>query len=301
MSEATRGPLLAAIEGGGTKFLCALGREPGRWLERARIDTRDGESTTAELLEFFLQAFARHGRAEALGLACFGPIRCHGPEAGTFLSTPKPGWSRFPLGRRLQEGLGLPLAVAADVQGAALAEGRWGAARGLEDFVYLTVGTGIGGGAVVGGRLLGGVLHPEMGHLRIPRHPRDGFAGVCPFHGDCWEGLACGPAVERRWGRRGEELEAGHPAHALEAWYLARGCWSLAAALAPQRIILGGGVLAGEGLLEQVREEFARTAGGYLEGSGLDDPRSLIVPPGIDSEAGLWGAWLLAEEKSRRP
>lgn len=297
MNGIESGPLLAAIEGGGTKFLCALGRKPGQWLETARIDTTDPETTTAAVLAFFREAFARHGQAEALGLASFGPIRCQGDEAGTFLDTPKPGWSGFPLGPRLQEALALPLAVAVDVQGAALAEGEWGAARGLENFLYLTVGTGIGGGAVIGGRLLGGVIHPEMGHLRVGRHPEDQFGGSCPFHGDCWEGLACGPAIARRWGTDADLLPDEHPAHALEAWYLAQGCWNLAVTLAPQRIILGGGVLARPGLLERVREEFSRAAGGYLTGSGVENAEKFIVAPGISSEAGLWGAWVLAREK----
>jgi fructokinase len=194
--------------------------------------------------------------------------------------------------------LGVPVGFDTDVNGAALGEARWGAARGLADFLYLTVGTGIGGGAMVNGRLLHGLLHPEMGHLRIPHdRARDPFAGACPFHGDCMEGLASGPALEARWGMAPRELPAEHPAWALEAGYLAAGLHNLVCTLSPRRIVIGGGVLHQPCLLPLVRTELTRLLNGYIQAAEIvEEMDRFVVLPELGDRAGVLGALVLAEE-----
>jgi len=225
----------------------------------------------------------------AVGVASFGPLDLdpRSPRRGTIAATPKPGWSGADVAGAFRA-LGVPVAVDTDVNGAALAEHRWGAGRGLDVFVYVTVGTGIGGGAVIGGRTLRGAAHPEMGHLRVPRdREADRFPGVCPFHGDCLEGLASGPAMERRWGAPPEALPADHPGWSLEARYLALGLAAVVAVLAPERIAIGGGVTGQPALLPMVREELRRVLGGYL---AMPD----IVPPALGARAGVLGGVALA-------
>lgn len=277
--------MLGGIEAGGTKFVCAVGSGPTD-LEAKTFPTGSPEETLEQVVRFF-HAHPVH----ALGVGSFGPVDLDpgSPSHGTITSTPKPGWAGFPLKRRLAEALGVRVAIETDVNAAALGEHRWGAARGIEDFVYLTVGTGIGGGAMVRGKLLFGRSHPEMGHMRIPRDPAlDPFPGSCPYHGDCLEGLASGPAVASRWGMAGEDLPEDHPGFARIAEYLALGLMNLTLVLSPRRIVMGGGLMRRQPLLTGVRQRLKELLRGYVEAPG-------IVAPGLGERSGVLGALALAE------
>ncbi len=286
--------LYGGIEAGGTKFVCGIGDETGQLLDVTRFPTTTPEETLGRALEYF----GGQPALAALGVASFGPVDPHpaSPTYGYITATTKPGWSQTDVAQRLGMALGTPVGFDTDVNGAALGEYRWGAAQGLDTFIYLTVGTGIGGGGMAGGRLLHGLLHPEMGHIPLPHdRVRDPFAGVCPFHGDCFEGLASGPAIEARWGARGETLPPDHPAWELEAHYLALGLCAYILTLSPERIIVGGGVAAQAGLLTKVREKVLEQLSGYVQHPALlGRMDSYIVPPTLGGEAGVRGALALA-------
>ncbi|RMF63832.1 MAG: ROK family protein, partial [Bacteroidetes bacterium] len=215
-------PCYGAVEAGGTKFVCAVGTGPDDVRALTRFPTTTPEETLARTLDFFR---SQPEPPVALGVGSFGPLDPDpsSPTYGYITRTPKPGWSHTDVAGTLGRALGVPVAFDTDVNAAAVGEHRWGAARGLDTFIYLTVGTGIGGGGLVGGRRLHGLVHPEMGHVLVPRAPSDDFAGHCPFHGACLEGMAAGPALQARWGRPGADLSADHPAWDLEAHYLAHG------------------------------------------------------------------------------
>ena len=283
-------PLFGCIEAGGTKFVLGIGTGPHDIRATARIPT----TSPAETLEAAIAWFRAQPPLAALGIASFGPVDLDpaSPRWGYITATTKPGWDDTNMAGAFGRALDLPVGFDTDVNGAILGEHRWGAAQGCDVAVYITVGTGIGGGAMVGGRPVHGRGHPEMGHVRPARHPDDSdFAGICPFHGDCFEGLASGPAIQARWGASLSELAPDHPAHAITAWYLGQLCVTLQAVLAPQRIILGGGVMATPGLIARVRDAAARASGGYF-GTGSD---AVIVPPGLGDRSGLLGALALAE------
>jgi fructokinase len=250
-------PRLGGIEAGGSKFVCATGSGPDD-AEFAEFPTTTPQETIGHVIDFF----RARPLVAAIGIASFGPID-PSPESPTFgyiTSTPKRDWRNFDFAGAIHRALGTPIAFDTDVNAAALAEFHWGAARGLHSFLYVTVGTGLGAGAFIDGRLLHGRLHPEMGHIRVPHdRARDPFPGNCPFHGDCLEGLAAGPAIEARWAKPGHLLPDGHAAWELEAEYLALGIVNWTCALSPQLIVLGGGVLQREELFAQVR-----TRGGEL-------------------------------------
>ena len=220
------------------------------------------------------------------------------PTYGYITTTPKPGWGHVDIVGRVQQAFDVPVGFDTDVNGAALGEYRWGAAQGLDTFVYLTIGTGIGGGGMINGELVHGLLHPEMGHMRLPHDAeRDPFPGVCPFHGDCLEGMASGPAIEARWGQRGETLPPDHPAWDLEAHYLALGVVNLACVLSPQRVILGGGVMHQAHLFPLIRSEVQRLLNGYLKAPEIvDRVDEYIVSPGLGKRAGIKGAIALAQQ-----
>jgi len=284
--------LFGAIEAGGTKFVCAVGTGPDDLRAELRIPTSTPAATIAAALAFFREQAARGRPIAALGVGSFGPVELDlaSPSWGHITSTPKPGWAGTDLAGELGRGLGVPVAFETDVNAAALGEGRWGAAAGLDDFVYVTVGTGIGGGVVAGGRLVHGRQHPEIGHLRVRReHAADPFPGCCPFHRDCLEGLAAGPAIAARWGKPAEELPADHPAWPLEARYLAELAATLALVLSPRKILFGGGVLQQPQLLPLIRQHLPELLAGYLEAPE-------IAPPALGSRAGLLGALALAED-----
>jgi len=290
--------LYGGIEAGGTKFNCAVGSGPGALAAEVRLPTTSPAETLAATLDFFHAQQARLGPLAAIGVAAFGPLdpQPGSPTYGFITSTPKPGWKDTDIVGPLARDLGAPVGFDTDVNAAALSEGLWGAGQGLNDLVYITVGTGIGGGGLVNGRPIHGLLHPEMGHMLLP-HDRqaDPFAGSCPFHGDCFEGLANGPAMARRWGRPAETLPPDHPAWPLEAHYLALGLANIILTLSPQRIVLGGGVMEQAQLFPLIRAEVARLLAGYLQSPWIDaNSVEYIVPPGLGSRAGVLGAIALA-------
>lgn len=295
-------PLLAAIEAGGTKFVCAVGTGPADLRAEARIPTTTPERTLAEVIAFFQAVRGEHGPFAALGVACFGPVDLDrsSPTYGHILSTPKPNWLDTDVVGRLGRMLGVPVAFDTDVNGAAIGEARWGAGRGHDPFVYLTVGTGIGGGVFVGGRPLHGLAHPEMGHLPVPHdRERDPFPGRCPYHGDCLEGLASGPAIEARWGRPGTALQEVPAVWDLEAEYLGAAIASFVWTLSPRRVIVGGGVAGTPGLLARVRAQVSKRLGGYARHPVLlGDLSEFIVPPGLGGRAGVLGALAMAADRA---
>jgi fructokinase len=285
-------PLCGGIEAGGTKWVCAIGTGPDDVRDSLTIPT----TTPAETIAGAARFFSRH-RLAAVGVGSFGPIdvRPSSPTWGSITTTPKPGWTNTDVAGALGRALDLPVAVDTDVNVAALAEQRWGAAMGLETVCYITVGTGIGGGGIVNGRLMHGLLHPEVGHMLVP-HDReaDPFEGSCPYHGDCFEGLASGSAISARWGRPGEELD-DEAVWRLEAHYLALGLVNVICVLAPERIVLGGGVMRRSVLLPLVRAGVQELLAGYFDvgelGDGLD---RYIVAPALGDHAGVLGALELA-------
>ncbi len=289
--------VFGGIEAGGTKFVCGIGTGPHD-LETARIPTTSPEATVAAAAAFFRERCA--GGLKAVGIASFGPVDLDpgSPAFGHITSTPKLAWQNFDLAGAFGKALGVPVGFDTDVNGAALGEARWGAARGLSDSLYLTVGTGIGGGAIVHGSVLHGLMHPEMGHIRIPHDlAADPYPGCCPYHGDCLEGLASGPAIEARWAGPAQELAPGHAAWALEARYLALALVAWVCTLSPRRIVLGGGVMEQAQLFPLIRLELARLLNGYIRvrelTDGLDE---YVVPPELGARAGVLGALVLAEQ-----
>jgi len=278
--------LLGGIEAGGTKFVCGVGTGPGD-IETIQIHTTSPEATTSAAVEFLSKRLHTAEQLQAVGIASFGPVDL---ATGHITSTPKAGWRNYDLAGTVRKAFGVPVGFDTDVNGAALGEARWGAAQGVSDFIYLTVGTGIGGGAMVNGHLLHGLGHPEMGHIRIPHDmARDPFPGVCPFHGDCLEGLASGPAIQARWGVPAPELPPDHAAWALEAHYLALALANWMYTLSPKLILIGGGVGEQSQLFEQIRIALAGILNGYIQGCE-------IAAPGLGSRAGVLGALALAEQ-----
>ncbi len=290
--------LYGGVETGGTWCVCALGTGPGELVAHDRFPTGSPQETIDRIVAFF--SSDAHPAPAAVGLGSFGPVDVDPRSAawGSVTTTPKPGWAHTPVAPVLRERLGVPVAFDTDVNAAALGEQRWGAGRDAPSLCYLTVGTGVGAGLLVEGRPLHGLVHPEVGHLRIPHDAgRDPFPGVCPFHGDCWEGLACGPALSARWGAAGRDLPDDHPAWALEAEYLALGILSIVMVASPHRVILGGGVMEREPLLGLVRTRLRELVGGYLDLPLLgDDIDRYLVRPELDDDAGVLGAIALAEQ-----
>lgn len=295
--------LCGAIEAGGTKFVCAVGTGPADLRDRFEFATTSPEETVGRLVEYFQKQVKREPLA-AIGIASFGPIDVN-PASRTYgfiTSTPKLDWQNTDLVGPVRRACKLPVGFDTDVNGAGLGERRWGAAQGLDTFVYVTVGTGIGGGGMAAGRMLHGVLHPEMGHMRIAHDwQADPFPGACPFHGDCWEGLAAGSAIEARWGGKGQELPPEHRAWELEAQYLALGVTNLVCTLSPQRIILGGGVMRRSFLFPMVRRKTLELLNNYIRVSEITDHiDEYVVPAQLGEDAGVLGAIALAQEEARK-
>jgi fructokinase len=283
--------LCGAVEAGGTKFVLAIGRGHDEIVAQTQIPT----TTPDETLQRVIVWFQGQGGIAALGIASFGPVDLDpaSPTWGSITDTPKPGWSQASVAARLRAALGCPVGLDTDVNGAAIGEYRYGAAKGCDVAIYVTVGTGIGGGAIIGGETVKGSRHPEMGHVMLRRHPQDlDFAGACPIHGDCLEGLASGPAIKARWGASLSDLAPDHVAHQIIADYLAQFCQTLIALYAPQRIILGGGVLQTAGLLGKIRARAAAYAGSYF-GVRADE---IVVAPGLGTRSGIAGAFELAKK-----
>ncbi|MEA3349932.1 MAG: ROK family protein [Chloroflexota bacterium] len=286
--------IYGGIEAGGTKFVCALGDEGGKINQITKFPTTRPEETIERAVAFFQQQPAP---VTALGIGCFGPVDPD-PTSVTFghiTNTPKPGWQNVNIVGQIRSALEVPIGFDTDVNAAALGEYRWGAAQGLRTFIYLTIGTGIGGGAMVEGNLLHGIMHPEMGHVQLPRLKEDHFDGTCPFHRNCLEGFAAGPAIEERWGTRGENLPPDHPAWEMEAAYIAQALVNYILILMPQRIILGGGVMHQTHLFPAIRTNVQSLLNDYVQVPQiLEDIDAYIVPPGLGDQAGIKGAIALA-------
>jgi len=292
--------LWGGIEAGGTKFVCAVGSGPSDLHAVEQFPTTTPEETIGRAIAYFEQRQKQEEPLKAVGIASFGPVDPD-PDSSTFgyiTSTPKPGWAHTEFAGAVKDALGVPVGFDTDVNGAALSENKWGAARGLDTFVYLTVGTGVGGGAMVNGKLVHGLVHPEMGHIRIPHNfDDDPYEGFCTFHGDCLEGLATGPAIEKRWGKRAESLPLDHPAWTLEARYLALGLVNMICMLSPQRIILGGGVMQQTHLFPLIRTIVKDLLNGYVKNPAiLEQIDDYIVPPQLGNKTGVLGAIALAQQ-----
>ena len=306
MNAQQNDPIVGAIEAGGTKFVCAVGSGPGaRLLERTQFSTGDEPARLMHsVAEWFAAQEKKHGALAGLGVASFGPVDLdeRSPTYGFITTTPKPGWQHADILGPLRRAFpGVPIGFDTDVNGAALGEARWGAARGLEDFVYVTVGTGIGGGGMARGRLLHGLVHPEMGHMGLPHLAGDEFAGACPFHGRCWEGLCSGPAIAKRTGMPAEQLPPDHPAWELTIRYMAHALKNLTCVLSPRCIVVGGSVRKGGRLGEErffarLRAAFREVLAGYISSLALTDTgiAEFIVPPQLGDDAGVCGAIALA-------
>jgi fructokinase len=292
--------LLAGVELGGTKCVCILGTGPNDVRVVERIATAEREQTLRQI-ETLLEGWrVQYGGLRALGIASFGPVdlRPDSVTHGFITSTSKPGWRDTDVANRLGRRFGVPVGFDTDVNAAALAEGRWGAAGGLDDFAYVTVGTGVGVGSIVRRRSLFGINHTELGHIRVVRKAGDTFGGVCPYHGDCIEGLASGPAIEARTGKPGADLPPDHPAWEFVAHDLGQLMHTIVLTTAPQRIFVGGGVMGGQShLFARIREELQRSLNGYVQAPEvLQDLAQYIVPPGLDAMSGPLGALALAAD-----
>jgi fructokinase len=285
--------LYGAIEAGGTKFVCAVGNENGEIVERVTIPTLTPDETMPQVIDFF-----RQYELKAIGIGSFGPVdlNIQSPTYGSITTTPKLAWRNYPLLTVIKDAFSVPVGFQTDVNSAALGELHFGAAKGLDSCLYLTVGTGIGGGAIANGKVVQGLSHPEMGHIYIRRHPNDPYEGKCPYHRDCLEGLAAGPAIEERWGKKGQELEGQKEVWEIEAYYLAQALAQYILILSPQKIILGGGVMKQTQLFPLIRQNVQELINGYVE---LEDLESYIVPPGLGDNAGITGALVLAYEIER--
>ena len=295
MGAGHAGRIFGGVETGGTKCVCALGTDSGELLARAEFATVDPARTIGEVVRFFRERPV----PEAIGVGSFGPVELDPASAswGCVTTTPKSGWRYASVAPAIASALGVPVAFDTDVGAAAYGEHTWGAGRGLASVVYLTVGTGIGAGVVLGDQVWHGMLGPEVGHVRIPRACDDAYAGCCPFHGDCWEGLASGQALAGRLGCPADELPDDDPVWELETGYLAAGILAITLTLSPHRVIVGGGVGGRPGLLERVRQQLRELVGDYHEALLLGEQiGAYLVAPALGADAGVLGAIALARD-----
>ncbi|RRD96453.1 ROK family protein [Clostridiales bacterium COT073_COT-073] len=286
---------IGGIEAGGTKINCAIGTTDGKIIEQTQFPTTSPEETAAKMLAYF-----RDKEISALGVASFGPIDINpsSPTYGSILDTPKSGWAHYNLIQTLKTEIKVPIVFDTDVNGAALAESYWGAAKNLSSCVYLTIGTGIGGGACIDGKLIHGLLHPEMGHIYVRRHPHDHYQGTCPFHHDCLEGLAAGPSIQKRLGISGAEIAEDHAVWDYISYYLAQAILNYTMILSPEVILLGGGVMKQQHLFHKIRQQFQEILADYIHRHPLpDDLESYIRFPELGDFAGLYGSLALALQK----
>ncbi len=283
--------LYGALEAGGTKMVCAIGNENGEILEQVKFPTETPETTMPQIFDYF-----KGKDIKALGIACFGPIdlRTDSPTYGSITSTPKKGWSGYNIVKAAKEALGIPIGFDTDVNGSLLGEVTWGCAKGLSDAIYLTIGTGIGGGIMTNGKLLHGMLHPEAGHLRLPRLKNDPGKSVCPYHDNCFEGLASGPSIKARWGKTADLLTDNNEVWEIEAEYIATALMNYAVILSPKKIILGGGVMHQEQLFPMIRAKFKELVNGYIVTDEMNHLDDYIVPASLNDDQGIMGAVKLA-------
>lgn len=289
--------LYGALEAGGTKMVCAIGDENGNILERISIPTRTPAETMGPMIDFF-----RGKGIRALGIGCFGPVdlKKGSRTYGYITSTPKLAWQNYPIVAEFEKALGVPVGFDTDVNAAALGEATWGCTRDVENSIYITVGTGVGVGVIIGGKPYHGMLHPEGGHILLARHPDDPMVGSgCPFHENCLEGLAAGPSLEKRWGIKGAELTGRKEVWQLEAYYIGQALAGYILILSPERIVLGGGVTHQEGLLALIRQETAKQLAGYIRTAAIDHLDSYIVGVSLNDNQGVMGAVKLAMDAEK--
>jgi fructokinase len=293
--------IFGGVEAGGTKFVCAVGTGLDDLRARIQFLTTTPGETLGKVIDFFKLHSVDEPLA-GIGIASFGPLDLDSksPTYGCITNTPKAGWSGTNIAGVIKDALSIPVRVDTDVNSAALGEQKWGSARGLDTFIYLTIGTGIGGGGVINGQLMHGLIHPEMGHMLIPHDfTTDPFPGSCPFHKDCWEGLASGAAIEERWGRHAQDIPLDHPAWKLEAHYLSMGVANLICTLSPQRIILGGGIMKNPNLLPAIRNQVRELLNSYIYSSEIIEKIDHhLAPPGLGDLSGVLGAIALAQQLS---
>lgn len=288
------------IEAGGTKIICALANDPDDVLAIEEFPTTTPQETIPRVIQFFSSKVNFYGiKLTALGIGCFGPLDLNKTSKtyGYITSTPKPGWQNIDFVSPFQKNLNTKVLLDTDVNAAALGEKEWGAGNNLDNFLYLTIGTGIGGGAIIHGKPLHGLIHPEMGHIRLNQNTvQDSYQGKCPFHQNCFEGLASGPAIEERWNRKAEMLEPSHPGWELEADYIAQALSDFICCFSPERIILGGGVMQQKHIFPLIREKTIKYLNNYIQANSiLDHIDNYIVPAGLGNRAGILGAIALAK------
>jgi len=291
-----------ALEAGGTKMVCAIGDETGHIYEQVSIPTTSPEETMPQIIDYFKGVMERgigYGsgiKLEAIGIACFGPIDLDksSPTYGYITSTPKLKWQNYDIVGAVKAALGVPVGFDTDVNGSLLGEVTYGSSKGLTDAVYITIGTGVGGGIMSGGHLIHGMLHPEVGHALVSINPKDTYKGRCPFHGNCLEGMASGPAIEDRWGARAVELKDRPEVWEIEADYIAQSIVSLIMTVSPKRVILGGGVMHQTQLFDLIRKRVSEYVNGYIRTPELADMDSYIVPASLNDDQGIMGCIKLA-------
>lgn len=284
--------LLGALEAGGTKMVCAIGRADGTILEQISIPTTTPEETMPKILEYFADK-----EIDAIGIGAFGPVdvREESETYGCILDTPKLPWRHYNIRKTIAEGLNVPVGIDTDVNGSCLGEVTYGSSKGLKSVLYLTVGTGIGAGILIDGKPLHGMLHPEAGHILLKRHPEDNYEGKCPYHDTCAEGMASGPAIEERWGKKAVELKNNEKVWELESYYIAQALVNYIMVVSPERIILGGGVMHQEQLFPMIRNKVMEMINGYLNTKQLQDMNNYIVPASLNDDQGIMGCLRLAE------
>ena len=278
--------LIGALEAGGTKMVCAVGKEDGTILEQVSIPTSTPEETMPRILEYFSSK-----EIKALGVAAFGPVDVNpaSPSYGCILDTPKIPWRQFDLLGSLKEKIHVPMGLDTDVNGSCLGEMTYGCAKGLDSVIYITIGTGVGVGVCSGGRLVHGMLHPEGGHVLLTRHPEDPNGGICPYHPNCLEGFASGPSIEARWGKKAVDLKDNSKVWEIESFYIAQALVDYIMILSPQKIILGGGVMHQEQLFPLIRGKVKELIGGYLNTPELRNLDQYIVPASLGGDQGIMG------------
>ncbi|KAB1440549.1 ROK family protein [Candidatus Galacturonibacter soehngenii] len=284
--------IFGALEAGGTKMVCALGKEDGTILEQISIPTKTPEETIPFIIDYF-----KDKEIVSLGVGSFGPVDVNKDSDmyGHILDTPKTAWKYYDLLGNLEKELNVPIGLDTDVNGSCLGEITFGSSKGLDNVVYITIGTGVGVGAAVNGQLLHGMLHPEAGHILLRQHPQDSFAGNCPYHGTCLEGLAAGPAIEKRWGKKAVELKDVDKVWEIEAYYIAQALVNYILTLAPRRIILGGGVMHQKQLFPLIRKEVKELMNGYINTKEIKDLDQYIVPASLNDDQGIMGCIQLAK------
>ena len=282
---------IGALEGGGTKMVLAVCTEQGEVLERTSIPTETPQITMPKMIEYF-----REKQVEALGIGFFGPLQLNkaAKNYGCLINTPKLAWTGSPVSKPFEEALGIPVALDTDVNAAALGEATWGASVGTQNSIYITVGTGIGVGVISNGRVLHGMQHPEGGHILLKPHPADTYKGRCPFHPNCLEGMASGPAIEERWGKKAYELSDRMEVWEMEAYYIAQGLVDMILMLSPEKIVLGGGVMHQTHVMSLIREEVKKQLGGYMDTPELRQIEDYIVLPKLNDNQGIMGCAKLA-------